>query len=144
MKHLILLLTLTNCFLFCFSQEKNVDSLIKHLHNDQLHHDYQWVLETFYLSDSAAEEIIKIGKPASKKLIPMLDDFDKGIIVHFILCNIYQTSDPPNFKTSNIEDQVDVSWHGFHFFFFEDKPYAIEKELIANKKRWELFLKNKK
>ncbi|MCE3259609.1 MAG: hypothetical protein K0S12_1250 [Bacteroidetes bacterium] len=85
-KLIVLLLTFLNTF--CFSQVRKADTHIKKLHNDQFIIDHEHKA-SFKFKSSEAYKLIKSGKPVSEKLIAALNDPDKVIMAHLILCHIY-------------------------------------------------------
>lgn len=87
MKHLllsiILILTLSHAQAQLFT-----DSYIKKLNNSQftIYHDTK---AHFSVNSTPANRLVKQGKGASEKLLKALNDKDKVIMVHYVLCQIY-------------------------------------------------------
>jgi hypothetical protein len=107
---------------------------------------YVWYPQIF---SPAADTIIKIGKPVTEKIIPLLTDTTKGLIAHFILAHIWAdtTKDKPHLASSvyPINNDPDI-FLGIRFadftFYRQNSNRNIVKEgdLDKNKKRWIDFL----
>lgn len=72
----------------CSAQSWRVNSLIKKLNNNQftIVHEEK---PNFTMNGRPAYKLIKIGKPATEKLIAALSDTTKSIMAHLVLCHIY-------------------------------------------------------
>ena len=72
-----------------FSQKKEVDSLIEKISNKDA---YIVLLKTMSprITGEASNKILNLGKKASPELINILDNENKGIIAHFLLCKIWE------------------------------------------------------
>lgn len=70
------------------AQSWRVSSLIKKLNNNQFSivHEEK---ANFMMNGRPAYKLIKIGKPATEKLITALSDTTKTIMAHLVLCHIY-------------------------------------------------------
>lgn len=87
MKNLFLLLfSITT--LFGISQSKKIEKNIALLNNSEFFIDHS-VKAKFDVKSSAGKTLIKIGKPATEKLIEALNDSTKTIMAHWVLCHIY-------------------------------------------------------
>jgi hypothetical protein len=85
-KTILFFLTFVN--ICCFAQLRKADGYIKNLHNNQFIIDHEH--KTYFkFKSSDAYKLIKTGKPATEKLIAALNDKDKVIMVHLVLCHIY-------------------------------------------------------
>lgn len=87
MKKIITFLLTAFC-LFGFSQSRRTNSYIKKLNNNQFIIN-QEQKASFKMESPAALKLIKIGKPATEKLISALSDTTKTIMAHLVLCHIY-------------------------------------------------------
>ena len=118
-------------------QINKVDSFILNIDNSQLFGTchYAWFLE---MKSSAGDSLIKIGKEATLKLVPLLDDDKKGIIVHYLLSNIWSDSLIFSATFSHIEkDSIsDYCYAGLNFYDKNGYIYAQSDVLKNNKKRW--------
>ncbi len=72
----------------CSAQSWRVSSLIKKLNNNQFSivHEEK---ASFIMNGRPAYKLIKLGKPATEKLITALSDTTKTIMAHLVLCHIY-------------------------------------------------------
>jgi hypothetical protein len=120
-----------------YSQSNKVDSLIVELNNNQLYGtcNYIWVLK---MEKEPAESIVEFGKSVSKKLIPLLENQEKGIIAHCVLSRIW--FDDFNISTSfeNFDEKgiVEYTYNGLRFYEKDGKMIADENDLAENKKKW--------
>lgn len=75
-------------FGFAFTQTKRIDKNIQKIDNSQfiINHDSK---ASFSFNSSAAHKLIRIGKPATARLIGALNDPNKIIMAHLTLCHIY-------------------------------------------------------
>ncbi len=87
MKTILLTLLLFCCF-ENFSQSKKIEDNIKKLDDTQFIIDHN-IKAGFSIKSPAAMKLIKIGKPASGKLMAALDDPNKTIMAHLVLSHIY-------------------------------------------------------
>ncbi|MBA2613979.1 MAG: hypothetical protein H0U95_18595 [Bacteroidetes bacterium] len=86
MKFFLIILTLVS--FECFSQSKKIASLISELDNSQFTISHE-AKATFSMHSKAAHKLIRIGKPATEKLILALSDSTKVIMAQLVLCHIY-------------------------------------------------------
>jgi hypothetical protein len=127
---------------FCYAQSDKIDSLISKLDNNQLRGTchYAWVVE---LNSEAGWELIKTGKSATDKLIPALADSSKGIVVHYILTNIYKP-DSNWIQTISWADRDNLLVYlcnELYFFESSNGTYADKNSLILNTYRWRSYIK---
>jgi hypothetical protein len=84
-----------------------------------------------------AEELIRIGKPATTELLAALVDPNRAAAAHLILCAIYNS---PSNCTGRIDDTSLPFKYQFGMLKFTSKSRAGEplspKMLIANQKAW--------
>ncbi|MGZ3901694.1 MAG: hypothetical protein ACXVDC_15310 [Bacteroidia bacterium] len=71
-----------------FAQLRKADSYIQKLNNDQFVIDHSQKA-SFKMNSPAALKLIKIGKPATQKLINALADSSKTIMAQLVLSHIY-------------------------------------------------------
>jgi hypothetical protein len=149
MRHLLTILALTTLSFASFGQRQSIDTFISRITNQQVvvMMQYVWYPKMF---SPAGDSLIKIGKPATDKLIPLLSDTSKGIIVHYILSNIWADKlekDGQNLG-SNVH-QVDNDTPAVlgilytDFVFYQDNNrwnFARQVDLENNKRRWTSFL----
>ena len=77
------------CFsILIYSQTKRIENNIIKLDNNQFIIDHS-VKAMFSCKSSPARKLIGIGKPATQKLIEALNDPNKIIMAHLVLCHIY-------------------------------------------------------
>ncbi|MDP1800745.1 MAG: hypothetical protein Q8L81_05305 [Bacteroidota bacterium] len=88
MRAIFLLLVLSLFVMRSPAQTWRVNSLIKKLNNNQftIVHEEK---PGFTMNGRPAYKLIKIGKPATEKLIAALSDTTKTIMAHLVLCHIY-------------------------------------------------------
>lgn len=88
MKRFIFLFTILLISIQVPAQSWRVSSLVKKLNNNQFSivHEEK---ATFTMKGRPAYKLIKIGKPATDKLISALSDTTKTIMAHLVLCHIY-------------------------------------------------------
>lgn len=70
------------------AQTKRIDMLINKLNNNQFHIAHN-AKATFSHDNYPAHKLIKIGKPATQKLIEALNDSTKIIMAQLVLSHIY-------------------------------------------------------
>ncbi len=82
MQNSLIILTLAFFSLTSVGQKQNIDRLISKLDNQQIviMMQYVWYQKMF---SPAGNSLIKIGNPATDKLISFLGGTSKGIIAHF-------------------------------------------------------------
>ena len=134
----ILSLILTMIFgLAVNAQTEKVDSLIEKLNNNQLYGtcNYVWVLK---MESEAADSLIDIGKSVSKKLLPLLDNSEKGIIAHCVLSRIWfdDFSISTSFESFDKKGIIEYVYNELPFYEKDEKMMADEKILSDNKKDW--------
>lgn len=86
MKKIITLLLLLSAY-FVQAQDKKIDLCIKALSNKDFIIDHN-TKATFMVNSKAAKKLLRIGKSANPKLIEALNDPDKNIMAHWVLCQI--------------------------------------------------------
>lgn len=137
MRKLIVFLIFTSFELSLFSQKNTVDSLILNINNGQLSGTchYAWVLE---MNSSAGDLLIKMGKSSVNKLYPLLDSKEKGIIVHYILSNIFGgiLSCKSSFEHFDRDSTIDYEYNGLKFFEKNENIFTIDSILVKNKLEW--------
>jgi hypothetical protein len=136
----ILIFSLVIIFSFDIqAQTDKVDFLLEELNNNQLYGtcNYNWVLK---MKSEPADSLVNIGKSISKKLIPLLDNPNKGIITHCILSRIWikdedfwMSFSSENFDTKGI---IEYNYNGLLFYEKDGKMIVDKKILLDNKKRW--------
>lgn len=75
-------------FLFNYAQFQSTEKLISKLNNTQFIIEHNHKAE-FRISGKEANKLIQKGKAASDKLIKALENPDKTIMAHLVLCHIY-------------------------------------------------------
>jgi hypothetical protein len=119
------------------AQDNKIETLIKNTNNDQL----SWICNYgcgLYLKSAAADSLIKIGKPATKTLLNHLNDTERGIIIHYILSNIWIKKIELSASTLNYEKDniIEITYCKLNFFEKEGHLYAVQNVLDENKKAW--------
>ncbi len=137
MKKLAGILILTIFGFNASAQSDNIETLIKDINNDQL----SWICNygcSLYLNSAAADSLIKIGKPATEKLINYLDDRERGIITHYILSNIWIKKIELSSSALNYakDKTIEITFCGLYFFEKEGHIYTEQNVLNENKKTW--------
>ena len=135
------ILYLIICTLTVSAQTATVDVLINRIHNDQLYGacHYFWFLE---MKSPAADSLIVIGKPATEKLLPLLTDNKKGIIVHYILSNIWLDTQPSwtSFAHYDKDKSITYKYCGLKFLGRskgkKEEMYAKREDLDKNRSKW--------
>lgn len=108
---------------------------------------YVWYPKMF---SPAGDSLIKIGRPATDKLILLLSDTAKGIIAHFILSNIWsdklqKAGQPLASNVHQVDDDTTAVLGILYtdFTFYQDnsnRNFARQADLDKNKKRWLAFV----
>jgi hypothetical protein len=82
------LIVMSVCALSLSSQNSKVAELIKQLNNSQfvINHDEK---AKFEVKSQSANKLIKKGKKAASQLISALDDPERIVMAHYVLCHIY-------------------------------------------------------
>jgi len=150
MRHLFLTIFFVIVFLFGKAQTASIDSLIVKIDNEKLVGvcNYIWVLKN---SSKQADSLIRIGVNSdssrteiTKKLYGLLTDTTKGIIAHYILCNIWY-SDRINSSSFYYYDKDSTLEYEYEYLkFFENKykrMFAENSELVWNKRKWAVLLR---
>ncbi len=100
------------------------------------------------LFSPAGDTLIKIGKTAKEKLVPLLTGTSKGIISHFLLSYIWAdtTNNKPQLTSSvypidnNQDAFLGVRFADFDFYRnIYNRNFAKQADLDKNKKRWIVF-----
>jgi len=133
MKYLIAILIASFLGLNTWAQKDHVDSLILNINNDQLHGTchYVWVIE---MKSTYGDSLIKIGKSITPKLVPLLIDKEKGIIVHYILSNIWM--DTVKFSSNFHLPTIEYNYCGLIFYEKNEHIFTKDSFLNENKKKW--------
>lgn len=121
------------------AQSENIDSLINCIDNKQVIDDGDYLSAIITLNGECVTRLLAIGKPATGKLIAVLDDSTKGVIAHCILSFILTNSGRPKVYNSRQKDVLIYLFNNFRFFRKGDLVYANKAELVKNKRRWEAF-----
>jgi hypothetical protein len=142
-------------FVFVFSvhasaQSKKIADNIAKLNNSQFIIDHN-AKANFKMNSPAAMKLIRTGKKASDKLILTLDDADKVIMAHLILCHIYFSQ--VSFAGPKIfaSDKGDINKYylgeekgeGLIISEFENKKYIETSDLEKIKIYWTKKVKEK-
>ena len=112
-----------------FAQSKKIADNIKNLDNSQFIIDHN-VKAGFSMKSPAAMKLIKIGKPATEKLIAALNDPTKVIMVHLTLCHIY-------FKQATFAGPKIISIDGVEinkYFLGEEHGEGLIISEVSNRK----------
>ncbi|MEC4003569.1 hypothetical protein OX283_002770 [Flavobacterium sp. SUN052] len=130
------------------AQTKSIENLIAEIDNNQIHivMQYVWYPE---MKSEQAEEIIKMGKSVTPKIIALLDNPSKGIIAHFILSKIWEK----NWGDGKSGNFVSINDNNFSVIHNELKIYVVytsvstcdflyskSEDLKTNKAKWEKFV----
>src|SRR5687767_11654497 len=86
MKKIITVLLLL-CTLVVPAQSKRINLCIQALSNKDFIIDHE-KKATFSVESKAAQKLIRIGKAANPKLIAALNDPEKNVMAHYVLCQI--------------------------------------------------------
>lgn len=95
------------------------------------------------------DSLIQIGKPATVKLIAVLDDTGKGITAHYILSSIWYNErkikiDSDSLQIGNSQDEgkgMSILIDGLKYYYKGKIGFYAEKhELERNKKEWQKFI----
>lgn len=138
-------ISLYNFFIFISftinAQTERIDKLISKIENRQI-----TVVEKDNpkMKSRAGNKIIKMGKEVTPTIISLLNDSKKGIIAHFILCEIWK--DNVGFGSSScgvIDSKKNIV---VTYFFYKNLRievnsnntiFATNESLINNKKMWQ-------
>lgn len=120
--------------------QTNIDSLIKKLDNSQADREGDYWGPTMHLRFGPPRALIDIGKPASDKLLMVLDDSTRGIIAHCILSNIWGKEERPTVIYSEQDAIAFYTYNKLNFFVGHEKVYANKGDLQFNKILWREFL----
>lgn len=107
---------------------------------------YFWALE---MGSKAGWELKKIGKDATKPLLDLLTDYEKGkekgIIAHYILSNIWMDTllSWSSFEHFGRDRSIHYGYNGLNFYERDDKWFVLYRDLDAAKERWLKLLKEK-
>jgi len=141
-------------FLFSFQnfpQSKRIADNIAKIDNSQFIIDHT-TKANFTMKSPAAMKLIRMGKKASEKLILTLDDPNKGIMAHLILCHIYfkhvSFAGPKIFVSDTREINKyflgQEKGEGLIVSEFENKKYIEPSDLEKIKTYWAKKVKEKK
>ncbi len=141
MKTLLTILIFLVLGQYCFAQINRIDSLINQLDNSQAGLNGDYIGSTIDLRGEPSISIFNLGKPASEKLVSILEDSTKGIIAHILLTWIWEKTERP--KTIYIErDTLSVyTYNDFNFFVRPGRIYANQYDLKLNKFKWQAFIR---
>jgi hypothetical protein len=132
----LMLLLLFSCTLG-LAQNKKVDSLIQQLSNKEA---YIVLTQTTSprISGYTANRIVKIGKTASPELVKILDSQNKGIIAHFILCEIWKNTwkEEVCFAISNVGGSEILTINGLEIKIENNVLYSTTENLKKNQQVW--------
>jgi len=140
---------LTLLCLTSVGQKQSVDTLITKIDNQQIviMMQYVWFPKMF---SPAGDDLVKIGKSVTDKLIPLLKDTSKGIIAHYILSNIWadklkiagQTLSSRVYPINDKADTLEILYSDFTFYQDNKRRnFAKQDDLDNNKIRWVSFFK---
>jgi hypothetical protein len=125
------------------AQDSRIDSLIEKLDNSQICLDGNYFGPLICLQGEPAVQLYKLGKPASEKLVEVLEDSSKGIIAHIILTQIWDRAVFPEVISSEKDSLLIMKYNEFTFFVnHKDEVYANPKDLFNNTFRWRGFLRS--
>jgi len=120
----------------------DTDALVSGIKNDQLLiscYNTQASLDT-YSKDVIA--LIKLGKPVTKKITPLLTDPEKAIIAHYILIRIWKEKGfgPVNYTNDSNGVRI-INFHGLVFRQSRSGHFSTtQSEADINKANWLAFL----
>jgi len=148
MRYILTILAITTLSFVSLGQKQSIDKFISRLDNQQIAivMQYAWYPK---MVSPAGDSLIKIGKPATEKLISLLSDTSKGIIAHYILSNIWadklrRTGQELGSNVRYVENDtitaLAISYTDF--IFFQDSNghnFARQTDLDSNKDRWISF-----
>src|SRR5581483_10379232 len=82
------LIAVSVCTLSLSSQNSKVADLIRQLNNDQfaINHDEK---SKFEVKSPSANKLIRKGKKVTSQLVFALDDPERIVMAHYVLCHIY-------------------------------------------------------
>ncbi len=126
---------------YCFAQKNRIDSLINQLDNSQAGLNGDYFGATIDLRGELSISIFNIGKPATEKLISILEDSTRGVIAHILLTWIWEKTERP--KTIYIErDILSVyTYNDLNFFVRPGEVYANKYDLKLNRLKWLAFFR---
>ena len=120
-----------------FSQAGTEDALIQQLSN---HDAYIVMVKTLSprINSAAGDAIVKMGKSATAKLIPVLEEENKGIIAHFILSEIWKDRWEEAVCCDIVTDGTFeiMTVNGLEIFIKDNELYAKPAELKKNQANW--------
>jgi len=126
-----------------FEQTKQIDSLIRMLHNNEIKPDGNYFGPTYYLSNGPAVKLITIGKAVTVGLLNVLTDSSKGVVAHLILTELWKDSFPGVNPIHIDRDDITIfTVDGLTFFIKGDQVYANRHDLEMNLVRWKEFVRN--
>ena len=90
------------------------------------------------MESDSADSLVNIGKSVSKKLIPLLDSSEKGIMAHCVLSRIWVAdfSVSTSFENFDKKGIVEYNYNGLPFYEKNGEMIADEKILSKNKVKW--------
>jgi hypothetical protein len=145
MKNIFFILCLSSIAFTSAAQGDKVDSLIQKTDNKNIYGTGHWVWELM-IHCEACESLIRIGEPATTRLIEKLQTTDKGIIAHVILSNTWLKElrgDSSSFLYFSYKKDSLVEYNYAGLTFYEGKKgiFAKQEDLIKNKSEWLLRIK---
>jgi len=91
MKRFLIQITIILIPIFCFSQKNSeIDKLIDSLSWKSITCDHSWHFFIVNYKDASVQKLIKIGMPATKKLLESIEVPEKAVIIHIILTKILE------------------------------------------------------
>ena len=126
-----------------FAQSDKIDSLINEIANKNVIDDGDYVGAKITLRGNAVDALLKIGKPASNKLVNVLTDSTKGIIAHCILTWIWGKGERPKTYCSDRDHICMYLYNNLCFFRNSKGIYTNLDYLIDNQFEWSLFINHK-
>lgn len=122
-----------------FGQKDSVDLWISKIDNTSIAGtcNYAWVIKP---TTNEVNKLIKTGKSTEKKLLRFLTDERKGIVVHYILSNIYGQT---KYYTLDMDSlRVKYDYNGLEFTETNDGMQTDRMSLEKCKSKWIQKLRN--
>jgi hypothetical protein len=143
MKHLLIAILLLACQRVS-SQDAKIDSLIHQMSNTDIHGEcnYNWVVK---FNSKAGNELERIGRPATEKLLTALTDSARGIAAHYVLTRIYK----PDARIAHLlalaekDNLIVYKYNGLLFFESQHGTYTSKDAMRTNLSEWKSFLNNR-
>ena len=135
MKKLFLILFILTS-LSVISQSKKIAKNIALLNNSEFLIDHS-AKAKFEVKSSAGKSLIKIGKPATEKLIEALSDSTKNIMAHWALCHIYYRSATFAGPKEHEEGGLTI----YKYFLGQEKGEGLILSEVKENGKYTLFVK---